>query len=212
MKTWKITADAPVKETWDGLVKKKIVAGHYLATVTYTNPDATTATASSAVVVSAKKAIVHTWSKKVTAWGVVDSCASDHQVSCSEKLALVAGSKPFTYKYVSGVELYSAGSGYDPTTEEVASSVALPSAVRAAAKVRMYVSGSVSLSGAKGHTYFISTCTSNADGCRHTHSITKSGSAKSPALTLESQTRASWLATISGQSKADIIYYTVHVS
>jgi hypothetical protein len=202
-------------------VKSKIAAGHYVVTVTYTNADASVVSASANVTVSSKRAIAHHWSKKVMAWSAHDSCPGFYLL-CDEWFihVMIPPSHPggeWRIKTINGLRLVGGDSQYSPTDYQASSSIPLPSAIRASARVRMSVSAHVTLSGRSGHSLLLSTCgrsigTDDTEACDHTASRTTSGTLASPMVTLDdSATRAAWLATATSKATAITDYFAVHV-
>jgi hypothetical protein len=222
VKSWAISAAAPVTEKWDGRVKSKIAAGHYVVTVTYTNPDASVVSASANVTVSSRRAIAHHWSKTVAAWSAHDSCPGFY-LGCEEwfihtLLPPTHAGGEWRTKTVNGLRLVGGDSEYSPTDYQASSSIPLPSAIKASARVKMSVSGHVTLSGRSGHSLLLSTCersigTDDAERCGHTTTRTKSGTLTTHLITLDdTTTRAAWLATATSKATAIIDYFTVHVT
>jgi hypothetical protein len=221
VKTWKISAAAPVNESWTGLVKSKISTGTYVVTVTYTNADSTTATSHASVGVSAKKLVARHWTKKVTAESSSTSCGF-----CSPDLIVVQAGPPthsggvthFHYKSVTAMRLQGGPAPLDPNAEFAAFTIAIPAGVSASVKnAREYVTAHPDLGGAHGHKFLLAACGADSSygfgACGTVKTLKSSGSVTSPSTSLAmGSTTAGWVATVSANAVAVVYTFTVHVT
>ncbi len=219
-KTWTISAAAPVTKTWSGRVKSKISTGTYTVTVTYTNADASTATDHTTVVVSSKKLVKHTWVKKGDAYPTMTSCVTCYYDSIVKTLPPTHknGVTVFHNKIVNGIRYWGVQSTVDLSDGGAVHSVKLPAGFASSIKSSAYVSAHVTVSGAKGHRFYIEACgivvsTSESGACTLPKSVSKTGTITSSKVTLlPGSTRASWLAGSSLAANVVVATYTVHVT
>jgi hypothetical protein len=222
VKTWKISAAAPVTETWNGFVGSKISTGTYVITVVYTNTDASTATAKTTVGVSGKKLVTHHWTKKVLANTPPPNCT----ISCSSKQILVTAGPPthsggithFHYKWVTALDIWGGSIARDPKSVFAAFSLNVPAAVTLSVKdARQYVSANPSLGGPRGSEFLLAACGADSSygfgGCGSSATVKSSRTVASPTTSLAmGSTTAGWVVSVSANATAVIYTFTVHVT
>jgi hypothetical protein len=219
IKSWAISATAPVSETWSGRIHSKIAPGNYVVTASFANADTTVASETAAVGVSRKRLVKLHWKKKVNAIPATIGHTANIIPGTAEVLLPV--SSPSAHKTAKERNYSSKVAAFDPTLEDAEMVTALPRAVNNSVKATEFVTTSrVRLrnpsSGKK--KLYLAACGLGRDEigfdvCGKAKSISTSVSATSPKTALYPGVGdAVWIVSLIPDNIAIIHTFTVHVT